>query len=207
MNFEAFPKIPRLSRPIIITEKIDGSNGQLYIQSHEEFNVENGYDAEKDANTIVNNDWVMRVGSRKRWLDASKAGDHFGFFKWAVVNFAELCLGLGPGRHYGEWWGQGIQRGYGLDEKRFSLFNTYRWNKDTKPECCHTVPVLDECAVFNSQVIEITLNMLKLSGSRAAPGFAKPEGIVVYHPHGNILMKKTFEGDKVFDPNKERADG
>ena len=34
---------------------------------------------------------------------------------------------LVPGRHFGEWWGSGIQRGYGLDEKTFSLFNAYRW--------------------------------------------------------------------------------
>ena len=204
--FEAFPKISRLSRPIIITEKLDGSNGQLYIQNHEEFDVENGYDAEKDANTICGNDWVMCVGSRKRWLDASKQGDHFGFFKWATANFGELCTGLGAGRHYGEWWGQGIQRGYGLSEKRFSLFNTHRWTAETKPECCHVVPIIYTAPVFDTLSIAQALNILSSEGSHAAPGFMQPEGIVIYHSHGNTLMKKTFKGDEAYDPDKKRAD-
>ena len=31
MIFEPFPKIARLSRPCVITEKIDGTNAQIYI--------------------------------------------------------------------------------------------------------------------------------------------------------------------------------
>ena len=207
--FEPFAKISRLSRPIIITEKLDGSNGQLYVQSCAEFEAENprvltdGY-----ADGIVYDDeWVLRVGSRKRWLDASKAGDHFGFFKWAEEHFAELCLDLGSGRHYGEWWGQGIQRGYGLDEKRFSLFNTHRWSDPAvRPECCHCVPIVGTADVFDTQAIDFALNILSDTGSHAAPGFKNPEGVVIYHPHGNVLMKKTFKGDDVYVPGKKRAD-
>jgi hypothetical protein len=33
-------------------------------------------------------------------------------------------------------------------------------------------------------------------GSRAAPGFMHPEGIVVYHVAGNVAFKKTFEKDQ-----------
>lgn len=194
--FEPFAKISRLSRPIIITEKLDGSNGQLYIQSHEEFDVENGFDAEKDANTIVGNDWVLRVGSRKRWLDATKAGDHFGMFKWAVAHFDELCTGLGAGRHYGEWWGQGIQRGYGLEEKRFSLFNTHRW-AEARPECCHCVPIVGTGDVFDTAAVDFALNILTTTGSHAAPGYMRPEGVVVFHSHGNVLFKKTIENDEL----------
>jgi hypothetical protein len=50
-------------------------------------------------------------------------------------------LTLGPGRHFGEWWGAGIQRRYGLTEKRFSLFNVTRWG-EARPACCHVVPTL-----------------------------------------------------------------
>jgi len=33
-EFQAFKKIPRLSREIVITEKIDGTNGLIYIDEN-----------------------------------------------------------------------------------------------------------------------------------------------------------------------------
>ena len=104
-DFVAFPKIPRLSRRCVITEKIDGTNACIFIGEDGEF----------------------LVGSRTRWI--TPENDNHGFARWAYEHKDEL-LGLGPGRHFGEWWGQGIQRGYGLKEKRFSLFNTSRWMDD-----------------------------------------------------------------------------
>ena len=101
-EFQEFPKLARLSREVIITEKIDGTNAQIYID---------------DAQNIM-------AGSRTRWI--SPEADNFGFAAWARAHRDEL-LTLGPGRHFGEWWGVGIQRGYGLSERRFSLFNTQRW--------------------------------------------------------------------------------
>jgi len=220
--FEEFPKISRLSRPIVITEKLDGSNGQLYIQTCEQFEEENPTIGEFEGPLLYDDNYVMRVGSRKRWLDASKTGDHFGFYKWAEEHFAKLCTGLKAGRHYGEWWGQGIQRGYGLKEKRFSLFNTHRWidthttdpeidyqgigKSSFAPECCHVVPIVRTTNVFDTQAIHDALNILSNIGSHAAPGFMQPEGVVIFHPHGNVLMKKTFKGDEIYDPNKKRAD-
>jgi hypothetical protein len=208
MSFEEFSKISRLSRPIVITEKLDGSNGQLYIQTCAEFEAEepSALLSSYDGHIMYDDSFVMRVGSRKRWLGVSKSEDHFGFCKWAESHFAELCLDLGPGRHYGEWWGQGIQRKYGLDEKRFSLFNTHRWKPDTKPECCHVVPILGSSSVFDTRTIDFIFEALRGGGSHAAPGFMKPEGVVIYHPHGNVLMKKTFEGDEEYVPGKKRAD-
>lgn len=206
--FEPFTKISRLSRPIVITEKLDGSNGQLYIQTHAEYGEENLHvPGTMDEPHIIAQNFIMRVGSRKRWLDSTKQGDHFGFFKWAQANFDELVEGLGAGRHYGEWWGQSIQRGYGLDEKRFSLFNTHRWSDDTlRPECCHVVPVIATAPTFDTLTVAHALNYLSARGSVAAPGFMHPEGVVIYHSHGNVLMKKTFEGDEIYVPNKRRAD-
>jgi hypothetical protein len=205
--FEEFPKISRLSRPIVITEKIDGSNGQLLIQSYEEFEADFDPSTPQLEPHIFTNRSIMRVGSRKRWLDATKQGDHFGFYKWAEANMHELIEKLGPGRHYGEWWGQGIQRNYGINDKRFSLFNTHRWNDETKPECCHVVPILLTAEVFDTPAINAALTLLGSTGSRAAPGFMNPEGVVIYHPHGNMLMKKTFKGDDAYVPGKKRADG
>lgn len=169
IEFVPFQKIGRLSREIIITEKIDGTNGVLQIYE----------------------DGSLLAGSRSQWL--GKDGDNFGFGRWAEEHRDELIAGLGVGRHYGEWWGQGIQRKYGLTEKRFSLFNTSRWG-ETRPACCHVVPVLWR-GDFDTNEINSVMATLLHGGSVAAPGFMKPEGIVIYHAQANFLLKKTFEKD------------
>src|SRR5687768_14030130 len=112
-KFEPFPKMGRLYRDVVVTEKLDGTNAQLLIDDA-------GF---ADGNEVAIVDGrAIWAGSRTRWLDVSSKGDNFGFAKWVADNAAELVK-LGVGRHYGEWWGQGIQRGYGLNDKRFSLFN------------------------------------------------------------------------------------
>lgn len=171
-EFLEFPKIARLSREIIVTEKIDGSNGVVYV----------GEDGE------------VLAGSRSQWLIGT---DNFGFARWVQEHKDEL-RSLGVGRHYGEWWGSGIQRGYGLPkgEKRFSLFNTAKWSDDAlRPACCHVVPVMYQGS-FETLPIEGCLAQLKGGGSRAAPGFMKPEGVVIFHPQGNVGFKKTLEKDE-----------
>jgi len=182
-EFVEFPKIARLSREVIISEKIDGTNGQIYIGEDGEF----------------------FVGSRTRWITPSE--DNYGFAKWCFENRDEL-LKLGPGRHFGEWWGGGIQRGYGLPkgEKRFSLFNSSRWRKqgDGKPmldkqqfcpDCCYVVPELYR-GIFSSEECDYAVAALRISGSVAAPGFMKPEGIICYHTAAGISFKKTIEKDE-----------
>ena len=169
--FEEFNKIARLRRECVITEKIDGTNGQIYI-------TESG---------------DMFVGSRNRWL--SEAADNFGFYKWAMGH-KEMLLTLGPGRHYGEWWGAGIQRGYGQKEKHFSLFNTSRWNTVTPPPlCCLVVPVL-YTGIFNTGDCCFWIQSLQNLGSHAAPGFMNPEGIVIYHTAARIYFKQTILNDE-----------
>ena len=171
MEFKEFPKIPRLSRDCVITEKIDGTNGVIYIS--------------EDLKTII-------PGSRSRWL--LNGQDNAGFTLWVFTNQNDL-LKLGPGYHYGEWWGQRIQRNYGLKEKRFSLFNVHKWsNPEIRPKCCYVVPVLFE-GNFDTNLIEKTLTNLAIKGSFASPGFMRPEGIVIYHKAGNLLFKKTIEKD------------
>ena len=177
-EFEGFGKIPRLSRNCVITEKIDGTNSQIYI--------------DEDMN--------ISAGSRNRWLTPEQ--DNFGFARWVQENKEEL-LKLGIGRHFGEWWGQGIQRGYGLKEKRFSLFNTSRWEDDTiRPTCCHVVPVLWR-GVFHTEAVVAALDKLVVRGSAAAPGFMNPEGVVVFHIAGNLMFKKTIKNDETPKGSKE----
>jgi hypothetical protein len=181
MDFTEFPKIARLSREIVITEKIDGTNGQIFIGEDGDF----------------------LVGSRSRWITPEQ--DNHGFARWAYEHKEELIAGLGVGKHFGEWWGSGIQRGYGLSkgEKRFSLFNTNRWGvtRDVdkypidKPDCCHVVPVLMS-GIFTTGLVRDSLDILEDFGSQAAKGFMNPEGIVIFHTAANMMFKKTIKNDE-----------
>ena len=169
-DFEPFPKMPRLSREIIITEKLDGTNAQVFIGE----------------------DGSFQTGSRTRWI--TPEDDNFGFARWAYAHRDEL-MDLGPGRHFGEWWGAGIQRKYGLtgEDKRFSLFNASRWTDD-RPACCGVVPTIYR-GPFTTGAADDCLRLLREEGSLAAPGFMKPEGIIVFHVAGNLGFKKTLEKD------------
>lgn len=103
---------------------------------------------------------------------------------------------LGPGRHFGEWWGSGIQRRYGIDEKRFSLFNVGRWNAENRPPaCCGTVPLLFQ-GPFSTEIVDWNVERLRQEGSFAAPGFMRAEGVVVYLPAARELFKVTLERDE-----------
>jgi hypothetical protein len=182
----------RLSREMIITEKIDGTNSQI----------------------LITEDGDMFVGSRNRWI--TPQNDNFGFARWVEGNKSEI-LKLGPGRHFGEWWGSGIQRGYNLPkgEKRLSLFNVTRWAlygtepqriqmtdptiekyQDMLPECIGLVPVLYR-GMFDTYFIDNTIDMLIKHGSFASHGFMDPEGIVVFHTAGNVGFKKTIKNDLI----------
>ena len=190
IEFMGFPKMARLSREIIVSEKIDGTNAQVYITE----------------------DGTMLAGSRTRWI--APYDDNFGFAKWVDAHRDEL-LTLGPGRHFGEWWGSGINRGYGLAERRFSLFNVQRWalhgtdpktfptadprvtrTQDVLPPCCGLVPVLYQ-GPFDTAAVDACIERLRMTGSVAAPGFSRPEGVVVFHTAGNVGFKKTVERDDV----------
>lgn len=168
--FPMFPKIGRLSREIVVTEKLDGTNASICITSE-----------------------YFMTGSRTKWI--TPEDDNFGFARWAYDNKEELIAKLGCGHHYGEWWGGKIQRGYGIKEKRFSLFNTSRWADDAaRPSCCSVVPIL-YTGLFDTKAVDLVLDVLKAYGSKAAPGFMQPEGVVVFHAQSNTLFKKTLEKD------------
>ena len=167
-DFTAFPKIARYSREVIVTEKIDGTNASVWIGE----------------------DGAIRAAGRNGWLTPER--DNFGFAQWVQDNADELRT-LGIGRHFGEWWGYKIQRGYGLDHRRFSLFNVARWG-DTRPACCHVVPVLWR-GDFDALDAQSVMSLLMRGGSDAAPGFFRPEGIVIFHPQAGVGFKKTFEKD------------
>jgi len=188
-EFSEFPKMGRLSREVIVTEKIDGTNAQI----------------------LITEEGDLFVGSRTRWI--TPQDDNYGFARWVEGNKSEV-LKLGPGRHFGEWWGSGIQRGYGLKggDKRLSLFNTIRWciyggtpqpikaadprtskYQDILPACIGLVPILGRRIGFDG--VDHILEDLKLTGSYAAPGYMNPEGVVAFHTASNVGFKKTIEKD------------
>lgn len=216
MDFEEFPKMARLTRECVITEKIDGTNAQIGIRELADDEV---MPTDSPICAVVGSK-LLYSGSRSRWLlpnpGAVVAGekyiDNFAFAAW-VRDHAEELATLPAGRHFGEWWGLGIQRGYGLTEKRFSLFNTIRFclhgtepqpinaadprnvnMQHVLPPCVGLVPVLYR-GLFHLKVDDESIARLRHEGSLAAPGFMKPEGIVVYHVAAGVGFKKTLEKD------------
>lgn len=203
--FVPFPKIPRLNRKIVVTEKIDGTNASIIIT---------------DAGDV-------QAASRTRLI--SVKSDNFGFAAWVAEHREELVAGLGPGRHFGEWWGRGIQRNYGQTERHFSLFNVNRWcahgiepalitpeilDKKTgaiirpavyqkpAPQCCRVVPILGRAPEFSSALLSNVLEGLAIYGSLAAPGWMKPEGLVVFHEASGQFFKVTCENDNTPKSNQ-----
>jgi hypothetical protein len=199
-NFVPFQKIPRLKRGCIITEKIDGTNAQVVVRSTAELSP--AEDVPWHANVVVKDgqSWMVSAGSRTRWI--SPDNDNFGFAAWVKQN-AEQLVDLGPGQHFGEWWGVGIQRGYGLHERRFSLFNSGRWSSE-RPACCSVVPVL-YAGDFTTDTVDEVMDVLKGAGSHAAPGFMKPEGLVVFMTAARHLYKVLAENDELPKGVKEAA--
>lgn len=172
IDFIPFPKIARHRREIVITEKIDGTNACIHVAE----------------------DGTLTAGKRSGWITVAE--DNFGFAKWVVENTSELVK-LGPGAHFGEWWGPGINKRYGnvTTEKRFSLFNVKKWEDDAvRPACCSVVPVMYRGPNVEAAINEC-LERLRAGGSIAAPGCMKPEGIVIFHTARGGLSKITLEKD------------
>jgi len=175
-NFVPFKKIPRLSRDMVVTEKLDGTN----------------------ASITITEDGQFLTASRNRWI--TPEDDNYGFSKWAHANMEEL-MKLGVGTHFGEWWGKGIQRGYDVPDKRFSLFNVAK-DPSTIPPCCSVVPIIFK-GPFTTENIDAAINELCSFGSKAAPGFEDVEGVVIWHEALQGYFKKTCVDDGI---SKSEAD-
>jgi len=192
-DYPAFGKIARLHREVVLTEKIDGTNGLIAI--------------EPAPMSYAPDFHRVRAGSRNRWLTPAKGDDNHGFAQWVEENEETLVADLGPGLHYGEWWGKGIGKRYSdaVDDKYFSLFNVSRWaDKDFATPNVRVVPELlrGQASDLNSMV-EKTLAYLRDFGSYAAPGCMKPEGVIVFHTASNGLFKVTLEKDEEYKgPNR-----
>lgn len=194
IEFTSWPKTSRFFRDIVITEKIDGTNAAVGIQpvypegNHDEFGL---------AYPVVGGQ-TYQVFAQSRNKLIKPGQDNAGFAGWVTKHAEELATFLGEGLHFGEWWGSGIQRGYGLPkgEKRFSLFNTHRFSEieavsDGLVRC---VPVLYEGPMVEKE-ITAWLERMQGEGSYAAPGFKNPEGICIYHTASKLVQKVTLDNN------------
>jgi hypothetical protein len=174
-EFRPWPKIARLFREVIITEKIDGTNAAIGV-------TETG-----------------EVYAQSRSKIITPEADNFGFARWVAENDEAIRDWFGPGLHFGEWYGSGIQRGYGLPkgQRRLALFHVDRWSEKAQFNALvgvDTVPVLYRGPFDTAKVREV-LEDLRTHGSYISP-FMDPEGIVVYHTASNESYKVTLVGDE-----------
>lgn len=183
-----FNKIARLRRLMTCSEKLDGTNVKIEVDRRGNINV----------------------GGHNGPLTIEQ--DPYGFAKFVHAHTEELRT-LGPGRHFGEWWGPGIgKRKYPIPERRLSLFNVHIFTEHgtepklvsavtgrmqtVLPPCCGLVPVLYE-GVFDTGVIDSVVDRLREHGSVAVPGFRRPEGVIVFHAAANMYFKRTCEHDDI----------
>ena len=183
--FNKYPSIQRLSSETCwICEKIDGTNGVIYVP-------------ETPDQPII-------AGSRERWLSnedgtpPEKKNDNFGFGAW-VYERRDSLRRLGPGTHYGEFHGKGIQRHYDLPDRRFASFEF--WRKDIQiPDVC-VVPLLDEgepAAYRGVMLWDSWIDQLRREGSALYPGFLKPEGVVItFKNMKSAKFKRLCENDRI----------
>lgn len=195
IEFVAWPKTPRLMRNITITEKIDGTNAAIGIVPVDRDNETGEQDPSIFA-YVHTPDGLMGVyaQSRSRLIMPGKQTDNYGFAGWVQNNATSLVELLGEGLHYGEWWGNGIQRKYGMVEKWFSLFNTARHSDLETDLNLTTVPVLYEGPNDTTAIMD-ALESLRVNGSVAAPGFMNPEGICVYQAASRTVSKVTLDAN------------
>lgn len=213
-TFEAWPKTPRLFRDVTITEKLDGTNACIVIE-----------EAVGDLNIALENvpagfravvtdgagppdfegSTVCFVGAQSRKRLITPDDDNYGFARWVQNNANDLVRALGPGRHFGEWFGNGIQRGYGLGQgdKRFALFNTARHSNADG----YGIPGLTAVPVmyvgrFSEVVVRDCVESLRDGGSNVN-GFANPEGVCVFHHAGRQVFKVTLENDEMPKGSRE----
>jgi hypothetical protein len=179
--FKAWPKIPRVeNRKEFYTEKIDGTNSCIIILECAEYQKY----VQPPIGRVYHEGKTYSIWTQSRNRLITPNDDNYGFSKWVYNNLINL-LDLGEGYHYGEWWGNGIQRGYGLNHKRFSLFNTKRWGEHNPntPECCNVVPTIHANSVEEAKLQLIT------KGSIAVPGYMNPEGVIVYEYNTDSYWK------------------
>lgn len=180
-QFKGWGSTPRENKKKTVLEKIDGTNACVVI-----------YDGQ------------VKAQSRKRMITPDD--DNYGFAKWVYDNAGVLMDTLGFGYHYGEWFGEGIQKNpLGIEGKRFALFHATKYTEDNgyelnKVDGLETVPLLHhgQCNIWTIPQIVEDLEMYgsKVKGA-ATDGTvaAKAEGIIVWNNETKTRTKILLEND------------
>lgn len=175
-GFEFVPwgKTHRLDRDTVVTEKIDGTNACVVIGEDGKF-----------------------LGAQSRRRIITPESDNYGFAAWAYRHGDKLAELLGPGYHYGEWWGNGIRRNYGMRGKKFYLFDALRWETAgvyfaEQVPGLGVVPIVSRGDNFFETIREAE-QWLTENGSVVAPGYPRPEGMIVYHVPTQARFKIIFD--------------
>lgn len=204
--FKKYGKTPRLYRDVHITEKLDGTNAQITIMpaTNDWYESDDWIPA---LTTAFDGALILFAGSRNRIIRPGKGTDNYGFAQFVHDNAEELATALGVGRHYGEWYGNGIARGYDLPEKRLALFSP-RWQQAEAagelPDRVEAVPLIKQVRFDQVNFVQEISDLVR-HGSHAAPGFMNPEGIMVHHSASKQIYKLPIEPGNGFvkDPSPE----
>lgn len=189
-----------------VTEKLDGTNSSIHIWDKSKlifysekwlYGPDWGDSPSEVPVTYEDDHHVVSTASRNRWV--VPGDDNYGFASWVRQNGSEIVK-LGHGSHFGEWVGPSIQKNpHELSQKRFYLFNHYRWGAvynatveghDTNfPKCVDVVPFIGK-SNYDEEVIDAWMMELRYIGSHIG---GKPEGLMVYVPEADHYQKVTFE--------------
>jgi len=197
MDFIKYPKTARWGSPFDITEKLDGTNAAVLIRP---------VDLSTDEYMFPVNEWLIwskgkmyAVAAQSRTRIITPEDDNYGFAQWVEDNIDTLVADLGPGTHYGEWWGAKIQRAYGLTngQRYFSLFDVNRYDnirvEGALTDGLDIVPIVIEGEVFDSKALLEAESVLRTYGSLAAIRFDRPEGFVVHWHHNGMRLKYILD--------------
>jgi len=194
VGFIKWPSTPRFHKYLTIAEKINGTNAAIRIL-----------------------DGKVTTQSRKRIITPDD--DNFGFARWAYDNAGALTDVLGYGVHFGEWFGEGIQKNpLGIEGKRFAHFSPWKFNDAEKERIENSglvefVPILFE-GQADFMTIPTVLTNLSQFGSQVsgaaryvpesfdgpAGDFTvanKAEGIIVWQKETQQKYKILLENDSI----------
>lgn len=188
-EFKSWGSTTRENKNKTITEKLNGTNA-----------------------CIVAQDGKVTAQSRKRIITPDD--DNYGFAKWVYDNAGALLDTLGYGYHYGEWYGEGIQKNpLGIEGKRFALFHATKYTEGNgfdleRVDGLETVPLLHhgQCDVWTIPNIMQDLNIYgsKVEGAKVIgqietfPGIqicAPAEGIIIWNNETKTRTKMLLEDD------------
>lgn len=202
MEFKEFAEIKHLIKvTALVTQKLHGTNASVWIYEIDltQTKLDKIWPIEitDSLKAFVTTDGKYLVRPAKRTSFISIEKDNFNFAQWVSTSKDDLARVLGAGTHFGEWIGPGINSGEGIKEKRFVLFDVMRFETQKEemtkvnlwPSRLDLVPKLAlETTGDLRSLADRIMAELKEKGSVYAPGFMRPEGIVI-----NVLGGQTLK--------------